>query len=208
MTVNKHIITTLALTFAFTMAFAASPALAANGLELTKLADSSVVAGGEEVTFTVVAENTTNSTLKGVEVADLVDGRFTLVSQAGTDVIAQTSIFADGKLVLEWNLGDIGVGETKTLTYTVRAPLLDTSATLTNSVDTAALDGSTLTDPEDIVIGDGETANVTVQASAATGGPQLPSTGMGTSSMLALLLGALGVGIVTTRKWNAGSARL
>jgi uncharacterized repeat protein (TIGR01451 family) len=110
-----------------------SVAVLVPGLTITKSADTTTVTAGDTVTYTVAVVNTGQSAYTGATFTDPLDG---VVDDAvyDDDATATTGDVAFAAQVITWT-GDLAVGATATVTYSVTVDFPDTGdKTLDNSV--------------------------------------------------------------------------
>ncbi|MFT7581790.1 MAG: putative repeat protein (TIGR01451 family), partial [Myxococcota bacterium] len=92
--------------------------LAPAGLRIVKTADSNQVCDGGDITWSMVVTNLGDTPLVGVVVTDTVLANTSYVADSVTGAGAD-----DGAApVMVWNVGTLGAGDARTLTYTTTAP--------------------------------------------------------------------------------------
>ncbi len=94
-------------------------------LQITKTANATIVNPGDPITYTVLVKNIGTDTAINAVMSDTLPAGFTWVSEnpAATTIVGQTGT---------WNLGNMAVGDTKTIAYTVNVAPGTTAGTYNN----------------------------------------------------------------------------
>jgi uncharacterized repeat protein (TIGR01451 family) len=110
------------------------------GLTITKSADTTTVTSGDTVTYTVEIANTGQSPYTAATVTDRLDGVLDDAAY-GNDATVTVGDVSFADQVLTWT-GDLDVGDTATVTYSVTANFPDTGDRILENTVTSATPGA------------------------------------------------------------------
>ncbi|MGV9775710.1 DUF7927 domain-containing protein [Streptosporangium sp. NPDC003464] len=111
------------------------------GLAVSTVADRATTTPGGTVRHTVTVANTGQTAYTGISVSDVLAGVLDDAAYGG-DAVATTGVLAYAEPVLTWT-GDLAVGETVTVTYTVTADDPDTGDRIMTDAVASSAPGST-----------------------------------------------------------------
>ncbi|MCH7409817.1 gliding motility-associated C-terminal domain-containing protein [Belliella sp. DSM 111904] len=133
-------------------------------LMITKMASSSTVVAGEDITYTITVSNAGPSDAQDVVVTDAIPGMTGFVSADNG------GMFSEG--VVTWDLGTIASGSSVTLTLILSTPSDLTSGTTISNIaivdSPTDEDGPKESDPEDVEVETAASLMITKMATSAT----------------------------------------
>jgi uncharacterized repeat protein (TIGR01451 family) len=170
------------------------------GVSIEKSNDSPASSAGATVTYTLTVTNDGNTPILGVDIIDVLPGEFTYVSGSTSgDTISDPTITA-GKLTWE-NVGDLGAGESFTISYQATIASDAADATYTNIATCQAF---SRTEEEiecnvvtsDVTLGTGVTLSASVGGQVLGAATELPAAGSNTALLyifIGMILGGFGL---------------